>query len=244
MTDVHLDPLDQFAIKPLASFSLLGMDLTLTNSAAFMLCGLFILLGFFWFSFRKKSKIPSLVQSLGEMPLSFMKEMIHTSNGEEGYPFLSFISSIFLFVLIGNLMGLFPFAFTFTSQIITNLVLALFILCVITIYGFMRHGIHFLRLFCPPGVPWWVAPILVPIELISYLSRPVSLAIRLFANMVAGHSMLKIFAYFTVTIGALGIVPWAVNIGLIAFEILVAFLQAYVFAMLSCIYLNDALHLH
>jgi F-type H+-transporting ATPase subunit a len=244
MSTPRLEPLHQFMVKPLAALKMGGLDLTVTNSSIFMLATLILLAGFFAFAFGRSQKIPSLVQSLAELPLGFARQMIQDSNGQEGMPFLSLISSIFLFVLVGNVLGLLPFAFTFTSQIIVNFSLAFLVVSVITLYGFVRHGLGFLRLFCPKGVPWWVAPILVPIELISYLSRPLSLAIRLFANMVAGHSMLKIFAYFTLVLGGLGVLPLMVNVALLAFELMVAFLQAYVFAMLCCIYLNDALHLH
>jgi F-type H+-transporting ATPase subunit a len=194
--------------------------------------------------FRKAQPIPGLSQSIGELPFVLVTQMIDDTNDQKAYPFISLILSIFLFVFIGNFMGLFPLSFTFTSQLIVNFALALLVLCIITIIGFIKHGVGFLKLFFPDGIPLWVAPILVPIELISYLARPVSLAIRLFANMVAGHSILKIFAYYTGAIGVFGIFPLIVNMGFIAFELLVAFLQAYVFAILCCIYLHDALELH
>jgi F-type H+-transporting ATPase subunit a len=239
-----IQPLQQFIVKPILNLYLFGMNLSLTNSALFMVLSVVCLALFFFCTLRQRTLIPSMVQSSAEFPLVMISNMIEETNGPAGQPFLSFIASIFLFVLMGNVLGLFPFAFTFTSQIIINFSLALFIVSVITVVGFVKHGLKFLRLFCPPGVPLFVAPILIPIELISYIARPLSLAIRLFANMVAGHSMLKIFAYFTVSLGVFGILPLAVNMGLIAFELLIAFLQAYVFAMLSCIYLNDALELH
>jgi F-type H+-transporting ATPase subunit a len=244
MSTTHLDPLHQFLVQPLTHIHVWGLDLTITNSAMFMILACGLIIGFFGFALRKAKKTPGLLQSFAEIPLAFIQTMVKDSNGPEGLGFVSLIASIFLFVLTGNLLGMLPFSFTFTSQLIVNFALALLIVSVITLYGFIKHGFGFLRLFCPKDVPWWVAPILVPIELISYFSRPISLAIRLFANMVAGHSMLKIFAYFTVTTGILGMMPLAVNVALMGFEILVAFLQAYVFAMLCCIYLNDALHLH
>lgn len=244
MSGVKMDPLHQFLVTPLIEMSVGGIDLTLTNSAAFMLAGVGLILGLLGWGLHKKEQIPSGMQATAEWPLAFVQNLIQDNNGAEGRAFLSLIASTFLFVLMGNVLGMLPFSFTFTSQLIVNFGLACLIISVITGYGFYKHGWGFLRLFCPKDVPWWVAPILVPIELISYLSRPISLAIRLFANMVAGHSMLKIFTYFVVTLGPLGFLPGAVNVALIGFEFLVAFLQAYVFAMLCCIYLNDALHLH
>lgn len=240
-----LQPLQQFLVKTLIPIHVFGLDLSLTNSAAFMMMASGMVVGGVLLGLRQPNIIPSKVQALAEWPFSVIESMVLETNGKEGLPFVGFLSSIFLFVLMGNLLGLLPFAFTFTSQIIINFSLAFLVLCVITICGFIRHGTAFLRLFLPKGVPLWVAPILVPVELISYLSRPISLAIRLFANMVAGHSMLKIFAFFTGSMGfVFGMVPLFINVGLIGFEFFVAFLQAYVFTLLSCIYLNDALHLH
>jgi F-type H+-transporting ATPase subunit a len=240
-----LQPLQQFLVKTLVPIHVGGVNLSLTNSAVFMmmatvLIGVCMLVGL-----RKREIVPSKIQALAELPFSFIQNMVMETNGKEGLPFVGLLSSIFLFVLMGNLLGLFPFAFTFTSQLIVNFSLAFLVLCIITVCGMIRHGLGFLRLFLPKGVPLWIAPILVPVELISYLSRPISLAIRLFSNMVAGHSMLKIFAFFTGSMGfVFGMAPLAINVGLMAFEIFVAFLQAYVFTLLSCIYLNDALHLH
>ncbi|MBM3631932.1 MAG: F0F1 ATP synthase subunit A [Alphaproteobacteria bacterium] len=239
-----LQPLQQFLVKTLIPINVFGFDLSLTNSAAFMLgaTGLIVLgLGL---GLRRTTGLPNRVQTLAELPFSFVEGMVLENNGKEGLPFVGFLTSIFLFVLMGNLLGLLPFAFTFTSQIIVNFSLAFLILCVVTVYGFIRNGAGFLRLFLPEGVPLWIAPILVPVELVSYLSRPVSLSIRLFANMVAGHSILKIFAFFTASLGVFGIVPLAVNVGLIGFEFFVAFIQAYIFTLLSCMHLNDTLHSH
>jgi len=240
-----LQPLQQFLVKNLVPIHVFGMDLSLTNSAAFMMVASGLVIGGVLWGLRNLETVPSKMQALIEWPFAMIETMVLETNGKEGLPFVGFLSSVFLFVLMGNLLGLMPFAFTFTSQIIINFSLAFLILCVITVFGFVRHGSSFLGLFLPKGVPLWVAPILVPVELISYLSRPISLAIRLFANMVAGHSMLKIFAFFTGSLGLVfGMVPLAINVGLIGFEFFVAFLQAYIFTLLSCIYLNDALHLH
>lgn len=239
-----IDPLHQFVVKPLIPLSLGGVDLSITNSALWMILSVGLIVVALKLFFRKSQSIPSLSQSIGELPFVLVTQMIDDTNDHKAYPFISLILSVFLFVFIGNFLGLFPLSFTFTSQLVVNFALALLVLCIITIIGFVKHGVGFLRLFFPDGIPLWVAPILVPIELISYLARPVSLAIRLFANMVAGHSILKIFAYYTGAIGVFGIFPMMVNMGFIAFELLVAFLQAYVFAILCCIYLHDALELH
>lgn len=240
-----LQPLQQFLVKTLIPIHVFGMDLSLTNSAAFMMLASGMVIGGALWGLRKLEMVPSKVQAFAEWPFAMIENMVLETNGKEGLPFVGFLASIFLFVLMGNILGLMPFAFTFTSQIIINFSLAFLILCVITICGFLRHGSAFLGLFLPKGVPLWVAPILVPVEMISYLSRPISLAIRLFANMVAGHSMLKIFAFFTGSMGLVfGMIPLAINVGLMGFEFFVAFLQAYIFTLLSCIYLNDALHLH
>ena len=240
-----LQPLQQFLVKVLIPIHVWGVDLSLTNSAAFMLMASALIIVGCWVGLRHLELVPNKLQAFVEWPFALIEKMVMDTNGKDGLPFVGLLSSVFLFVFMGNILGLIPFAFTFTSQIIINFALAFLILCIITLYGFIRHGKAFLHLFLPQGVPLWVAPILVPVELISYFSRPISLAIRLFANMVAGHSMLKIFAFFTGSMGIVfGMVPLAINVGLIGFEFFVAFLQAYIFTLLSCIYLNDALHLH
>jgi F-type H+-transporting ATPase subunit a len=239
-----MKPLQQFEIRSLLPLKLLGWDISLTNSALFMILAVVLLTIFFTIALRKSQVVPSKTQSLAEVPLDFLSHMVKETNGVVGLPYLSLICSIFFFVFMGNFLGLFPYAFTFTSQLVVNFALALIVVGAITVIGVIKQGFGYLRIFWPSGVPALVAPILVPIEIISYFSRPVSLAIRLFANMVAGHSMMKIFGYFSVMLGIAGVLPLAINIALILFEGLVAFLQAYVFAILSCIYLNDALHGH
>jgi len=149
-----------------------------------------------------------------------------------------------MFVLIGNMVGMVPYSFTFTSHIIVTFALAAVVFIGVTILGFVKHGFHYFALLAPPGLPWYMLPILIPIELISYLSRPISLSVRLFANMLAGHTLLKVFAGFVVPLGFAGILPFAFIVALTGLEILIAFLQAYVFAILTCLYINDAIHLH
>lgn len=240
-----LQPLKQFMVTTWIPIRIGSLDLSLTNSAAFMLLAVALILVGMFLGLRRPQIIPTPWQAIAEYPLAAIETMVKETNGPEGRPFVGLLASVFLFIFTGNLLGLFPFAFTFTSQLIVNFTLAFALLAVMTVYGLVQHGWAFLRLFMPKGIPWWIAPILVPVELISYLSRPISLSIRLFSNMVAGHSMLKIFAFFTGSMGIFGgLLPLGVNVGLMGFELFVAFLQAYVFTLLTCIYINDALHVH
>ena len=170
--------------------------------------------------------------------------MINDNIGEKGYKFFPLVFTLFTFILFGNMLGLLPYSFTFTSHIIVTFCLAIFIFLFVTLVGILMHGIKFFGLFVPKGVPIVMLPLMVPIEIISYLSRPISLSIRLFANMMAGHTMLKVFAGFIFTLGFFGVAPLLVDVALTAFEVLVAFLQAYVFTVLTCLYLNDAINLH
>jgi F-type H+-transporting ATPase subunit a len=188
--------------------------------------------------------VPGRLQSVAELAYEFVAGMVRENVGTEGSEFFPLIFSIFMFVLLGNLIGLVPYTFTFTGQIVVTFALAIFVFLLVTVVAFIRHGIHFFTFFFPKGAPIVMAPILVPIEIISYLSRPVSLGIRLFANMMAGHTMMAVFAGFTVTLGLFGFLPLAVNVALYGLEFIVAALQAYVFTILSCLYLRDAIHLH
>jgi len=237
-------PLEQFTVKTLIPLHIGGVDLSFTNSSLFMMLtalGIFFFLGI---GLRKKAIIPGPFQSLAEMSYELVSTMLKDNVGDPGKQYFPFIFSIFLFVLFGNLLGMIPYAFTFTSQIILTFGLACLVFVVVTAIGFFKHGLKFFKFFLPEGAPLIMAPILIPIEFISYLSRPVSLSIRLFANMMAGHTMLKVFALFTVLLGAYGISTVLLNAVLIGFEVLVAFLQAYVFSVLSCLYLSDAIHMH
>jgi F-type H+-transporting ATPase subunit a len=237
-------PLEQFTVKTLIPFHIGGVDLSFTNSSLFMMLtalGIFFFLGL---GLRKKAIVPGTLQSLAEMSYELVLNMLKDNVGDAGKRYFPFIFSIFLFVLFGNLLGMVPYAFTFTSQIILTFGLACMVFLIVTAIGFFKHGLKFFKFFLPDGAPLIMAPILIPIELISYLSRPVSLSIRLFANMMAGHTMLKVFALFTVLLGAYGISTVLLNAVLIGFEVLVAFLQAYVFSVLSCLYLSDAIHMH
>ncbi len=241
-------PLDQFAIKPIVPLSLGRLDLSYTNSALLMTIAVAIIATLLVFSVRRRDLVPGRMQSLSELGYEFIAGMVRENVGDEGRRYFPFVFSIFAFVLCGNLLGMVPGSFTFTSHIAVTFALALAIFLIVTVIGFARHGAKFLGLFFPHGAPLAAAPILIPVEVISYLSRPISLSIRLCANMTVGHIILKIFAGFVVSLGAFfvlpGIVPLGILVGLTALEFFIACLQAYIFTVLSCIYLNDAIHLH
>ena len=199
----------------------------------------FVLLGT-----RRHALVPTRWQSMVELSYELIAKSVRDNIGTEGRPFFPLIFSLFMFILFCNVLGLIPYSFTVTSHIIVTFVFASAIFIGVTVLGLIRHGLKFFSLFLPPGVPMLLAPLLVPIELVSYLSRPISLSVRLAANMMAGHTMLKVFAGFVVALGLLGIAPLIFIILLYALETLIAFLQAYVFAVLTCLYINDAIHLH
>jgi F-type H+-transporting ATPase subunit a len=216
-----------------------------------MLLALGLITVFVMVAAARGALVPGRLQSLGEASYEFIQGMVTEQVGDEGKKYFPFVFAIFMFVLFGNLLGMLPYAFTFTSHIAVTLTLAVIVFVTVTVIALMRHGMHFFSYFFPEGAPVWLAPIIIPVEVISYFSRVVSLSVRLFANMVAGHVMLKVFATFVVLLGGLGavgpfvaILPLGVNIALVGFEFLVAFLQAYVFAILTSIYLHDAVHLH
>jgi F-type H+-transporting ATPase subunit a len=237
-------PLEQFAIHRVVNMHLGGIDVSITNSAIVMGVAVVATTLFLTLSMRAHALVPGRWQSLAEMSYEFVANMVRENAGSAGMRYFPFVFTLFMFILFCNLFGLIPFSFTPTSQIIITFVLAMVVFLGVTVIGFARHGLHFLSLFAPPGVPKLLLPLIVVIEIISYLTRPISLSVRLFANMMAGHTMLKVFAGFVVSLGLLaGWAPLAFVVALTALELLIAFLQAYVFAILSCIYLNDALHL-
>jgi len=239
------DPMHQFEIKRLVPFEIFGFDASFTNSALFMVIAALLITAFTLLAMRKGALVPGRLQSVAEMSYEFVANMVRDNVGTAGMKYFPFIFTLFMFVLVLNMLGMIPYTFTVTSHIIVTFALAAFIFIGVTIIGFWKHGIGFLKFFVPSGVPFVMLPLLVVIEVISYLTRPVSLSVRLFANMMAGHTMLKVFGSFVVALGLLG--GWAALAFMVAFtglEILVAFLQAYVFAILTCIYLNDALHMH
>jgi F-type H+-transporting ATPase subunit a len=231
-------------IKPLLSLHIGSIDISYTNSALLMtiVVGLImlLLLGSTW----RADLVPGHLQSVSELCYEFTAGMVRENVGTDGIEYFPLVFSIFMFVLFCNFVGLIPYSFTVTGQIVVTAALALFVFVTVTIVGFVRHGLHFFTLFLPPGAPVFMAPVLVPIEIISYLSRPVSLSIRLFANMMAGHTMMAVFAGFTITLGLFGFLPITINVAMFALEMIVCALQAYVFTILTCLYLRDAIHLH
>ena len=221
-----------------------NIDISFTNASLFMVISSLAILIIFNLG-TKRSIIPNKIQLLAELSYSFISKMISDTAGSKAKPYFSFIFSLFMFVLFCNMFGMIPYSFTVTSHIIVTFVLAAFIFIGVTIIGFIKHGLGYLKLFVPSGVPMVLLPLIVVIEIISYLSRPISLSVRLFANMMAGHTMMKVFGGFVVSLGIVGgWLPLGFSVALTGLEILVAFLQAYVFAILTCIYLNDALNLH
>ena len=247
-TDTHggekHSPLEQFEIKELVPIEIGGHNISFSNSALMMVITITLILLLMMLGTRKRAMVPGRWQALAELCYEFVANLIRDTVGNEGRKYFPFIFSIFMFILIGNMLGMVPYSFTFTSHIAVTFAMAMVVFIGVTILGFAKHGIKFFTFFVPPGVPVWMWPLMIPIEIISYLSRPVSLAMRLFANMLAGHTLLKVFAGFVPALGAAGVLPLAFVGALTGLELLIAFLQAYVFAILTCLYINDALHLH
>ena len=237
-------PLHQFVIERLVPIHIGGLDLSFSNSALFMAISVAVITAFLTLSMSGAKLVPSRWQSTAELSYEFIANMIRDNVGSAGKKYFPFVFSLFMFVLFGNLIGMVPYSFTYTSHIAVTFALAAFIFIGVTLIALARHGWHFFTFFAPKGMPLVLQLLLVPIEVISYLIRPMTLSIRLFANMMAGHTMLVIFAGFVVAMGIFGILPLALNIFFILLELLVAVLQAYVFTILTCIYLNDAIHLH
>lgn len=240
-----IDPMHQFVIERIVPLEFAGVDVSFTNSSLFMVIAVTLITLFTTVTMSGRAMVPGRWQSMAELSYEFIANMIRDNVGSAGQRYFPFVFSLFMFVLFLNMLGMVPYSFTVTSHIIVTFALAMVIFIGVTIIGFATHGIKFLNFFVPSGIPVALLPLLVVIEVISYLTRPISLSVRLFANMMAGHTMLKVFAGFTVALGAIG--GWAPLAFMVAFtglEVLVAFLQAYVFAILTCIYLNDALHMH
>jgi len=238
------NPIEQFEIKTLVDINLGGIDASLTNAGAFMVMTVISVTMFLVMGMNKRALVPGRWQSMAELSYEFVAGLLKDNVGAEGRKYFPFVFSLFMFIFFANLLGLLPYSFTFTSHIIVTFVLAMVVFIGVTIIGFAVHGLKFLTFFVPSGVPAVVLILMVPIEIISYLSRPISLSVRLFANMTAGHILMKVFASFILPLGILGIAPFVVDVALVGFELLVAFLQAYVFTVLTCLYLNDAIHLH
>lgn len=246
------NPLHQFEISTVVPIQIGGIDASLTNSSVFMIIAVALITGFFVLGVKSRALVPGRLQSVAELAYEFVANMLRSNVGSEGRPYFPFIFSLFFFILMGNMLGMVPYGFTYTSHLAVTLGMAVVIFIGTTIIGFAKHGVGFFGFFLPHGTPWYVAPLLVPIEILSYFFRPISLGLRLFANMTAGHTLLKVFAGFAAgfvaSMGALGVlpalIPMAATIALTGLEFLIAFLQAYVYAVLACIYLNDALHMH
>jgi F-type H+-transporting ATPase subunit a len=244
-----IDALGQFTLS--TSLGAFGRSVNFTQANTMMLIASGLILALLYFGMRPRAVVPGRLQAAAEMSYDFIYNMCSDQIGHEGKKFFPFIFTLFFFVLMGNLLGLLPYSFTYTSHIMVTFALAATVIVLTTVVALRIHGLHFFTYFFPAGAPKLLAPLIIPVEIISYLSRPVSLSIRLFANMVAGHVMFEVFASFVVMLaaaGTLGVVgaigPLALNVVLVGFELLVAALQAYVFAILTCIYLHDAVHLH
>jgi len=240
------NPMHQFIVYRIGpEISLGNIDISFTNASLFMIISALAIISVFFAGTKRKAIVPTKIQLLTELSYTLVSKMISDTAGSKAKPYFPFIFSLFMFVLFCNMLGMLPYSFTVTSHIIVTFALAAIIFIGVTIIGFVNHGIGYLKLFIPSGVPLFLLPLIVIIEIISYLSRPVSLSVRLFANMMAGHTMLKVFGGFVISLGIIGgWLPLSFTVALTGLEILIAFLQAYVFAILTCIYLNDALNLH
>lgn len=244
MTQVAADPLQQFQIQRIVPIEVAGIDISFTNSSLWMVIAVVAATAFLSLTMRHRGTIPTRGQMIAELMYGVVANMVRDNVGSGGKPYFPFIFTLFMFVLFGNLLGMIPGSFTFTSHIAVTFAMAAIIFVAVTVIGIAKHGFQFLTLFFPHGAPLWTAVILVPIELVSYLSRPISLSVRLFANMTVGHVILKVIGGFVVALGVAGILPLAGLVAITALEFMIAVIQAYVFAILSCIYLHDALHLH
>ncbi|MCA8901777.1 MAG: F0F1 ATP synthase subunit A [Hyphomonas sp.] len=248
LPSVEIDPIHQFQVSKWLDFQIGGLDLSFTNASGFMLLGVVLTIAFFSVA-AKGLLVPSRLQSMAEIGYGFVADMVRSAAGEEGLKFFPFVFTLFFFIFFANMIGMVPYAFTTTSHIIVTAALALLVIAIVIGYGLYKNGFKFFKLFAPSGAPFLIYFLLVPIEIISFLARPLTLSLRLFANMLAGHIMLKLFAGFAVALVGAGIayipvaaLAFSMGVALNALEFLVAGLQAYVFAILTCVYLNDAIH--
>lgn len=244
------DPLHQFVVTPIVPIHVGGVDLSFTNSSLWMLIGVVASTMFLSMAMRRPTLVPGRAQVLSEMLYEFVANMIRENIGPAGRQYFPLIFTLFMVVLMGNLLGLLPYSFTYTSQLIVTGALALMIFLAVMVLGIVRHGTHFFSIFMPPGVPWWLVPLVLPLEIVSFLIRPITLSVRLFANMMAGHLMLKVFAGFSVAMISAGAAGWLgaafpmlFNAVLTGFELMIALIHAYVFSVLSCLYLKDTVEL-
>jgi len=245
-----MDPIHQFEIKNLLPIARIGgIEIALTNSALFMMIALALILLLMLGATSSRALVPGRLQAVAEMSYEFVATTLRNTAGPEGMKFFPLVFSLFMFILVLNVIGIIPYTFTVTSHIVITVALALLVFFTVVIYGFWKHGLHFFKLWVPSGIPIYILPLVTFIEVLSFLSRPVSHSVRLFANMLAGHITLKVFGGFVTMLGALGflgwlgaIIPLGLTVALTALELLVAVLQAYVFAILTCIYLSEAIH--
>ena len=243
-SDSPFQPMEQFEVRPLGEIHILGLDLSFSNASLWMVIVAVFSVTFLMFAMRGGNLVPTRLQVVAEMLYEIVANMVRDNVGSEGRRYFPFIFTLFIFILFCNLLALIPGSFAVTAQIIVTFFMAIVIFITVTAIGFMRHGLHFFRFFFPEGAPAWTAVILIPIEVVSYLSRPISLSVRIFANMTVGHVLYKILAGFTILMGVAGILPLIALVGITALEFLVAVLQAYVFTILTCVYLHDAIHMH
>lgn len=240
----HSSPMHQFLIGRFGEpWTVFGLDATFSKAALFMLVATFVVTGFLVFSMRGRAVVPGRLQSMAEVWYQFIADMLRETVGSEGRKYFPLVFSLFSFILICNLVGMLPYSYTVTSHIAVTGALAIMVFVIVTTIALMKHGLHFLSFFVPKGVPAALLLLVVPIEVLSYFMRPISHSVRLFANMTAGHTMLKVFGTFVVQMGIFGVVPFALIVALTGLEVAIAGLQAYVFTILTCLYLNDAVHL-
>lgn len=241
-------PLEQFQVKPYVPISVGHVDLSFTNSALWMLLAVAAVYWLVMAGTRQHALVPGRLQSVVELSYEFVAGMLRDNAGKEGMRYFPLVFTLFMFILMGNMLGMIPGSFTFTSHIIVTFFMAAAVFVGVTALGIYLHGAHFFSLFVPKGAPKAMLPVLIPIEILSYCVRPISLSVRLFVNMMGGHTMMKVFAGFIGALGAYfvipGIFPLLITVALTGFEFVVAFLQAYIFTVLTCIYLHDAIHLH
>jgi F-type H+-transporting ATPase subunit a len=245
-----MDPIHQFEIKNFFVLTRIGgHEIAFTNSALYMILALVVICALMIGATTSRALVPGRMQSIAEISYEFVANTLKQSAGTEGMKFFPLVFTLFMFILAVNMLGMIPYTFTVTSHIIITVSLALLVFLTVIIYGFKKNGLHFFKLFVPSGIPIVILPLVTFIEILSFISRPISHSVRLFANMLAGHITLKVFAGFITMLGAAGFLGWmgavlplGLTVALTALELLVAFLQAYVFAILTCIYLNDAIH--
>ncbi|MCK5284358.1 MAG: F0F1 ATP synthase subunit A [Alphaproteobacteria bacterium] len=245
------NPIHQFEIQPIIPFEIGNIDLSFTNSALWMLIGAVLSISFLMIASGKKAMVPGRLQMFSEILYEFIAKMVRDNIGSKGRKYFPFIFTLFIFVLMGNLLGLLPYSFTYTSHLAVTGILALIVFFMIIIFGILHNGLKFFTIFIPPGAPLWLIPFLLPIEIISFFIRPITLSVRLFSNIMAGHIVLKVIAGFAAAAVSvklsgivIGIFPAMINVVMMMFELLVALIQAYVFAILSCVYLKDSVDLH